>query len=163
MAKKILLSVSCYLFAMAFAGIPLIQAGPIEAVDTREEQKIEDQIKELSEEWQRKFVDAVKDFLDQELKRLKSKEGEPVDTLKPQIEKYEETVRHGTQDPEVYFSLGKLYDRMGDGANAIIHTKKAERIFLEQKNVKGMAEARRDLRDYYERYQYKPEDFELVK
>ncbi len=133
----------------------------VKAVEVREEQKIEEQIKQLSEEWQEKFVEAVKDFLDQELQRLKKEKGEPPDTLKQKIENYETSVKQGARDPETFFALGKLYDQVGDGANAIIFTKRAEQIFQEEKNVKGVAETRRNLRGYFERYQYKPEDFEL--
>jgi len=71
-------------------------------------------------------------------------------------------IKHGSRDPETFISLARLYDRMQDGANAIINARKAEKIFVDQKNVKGTAEARRSLRHYFEKYNYKPEDFELA-
>ncbi len=133
-----------------------------EGVNILEEQNIEQKIQELSEEWQRHFVDAVNHFLEKELTRLRKNKEEPRENLKGQIEKYNDEVKHGSNDPETFLSLARLYDQMKDGANAIIYAKKAEKIFMSQKNVKGTAEARRSLRHYFEKYSYKPEDFEIT-
>ena len=140
--------------------VPLATA--TERVNILEEQNIEQKIHELSEEWQRHFVDAVNHFLEKELTRLRKNKAEPQEGLTGQIEKYQDEIKHGSRDPETFFSLARLYDRMQDGANAIINAKKAEKIFVDQKNVKGTAEARRSLRHYFEKYNYKPEDFELA-
>lgn len=142
---------------------PLSTASEAERVNILEEQNIEQKIQELSEEWQRHFVEAVNQFLEKELKRLKKDKKEvPKESLGGQIEKYEDEVKHGSNDPETFISLARLYDRMEDGANAIINAKKAEKIFVDQKNIKGTADARRSLRHYFEKYDYKPEDFELA-
>jgi hypothetical protein len=140
--------------------VPLATA--TERVNILEEQNIEQKIHELSEEWQRHFVDAVNHFLEKELTRLRKNKAEPKEGLTGQIEKYQDEIKHGSRDPETFFALARLYDRMQDGAGAIINAKKAEKIFVDQKNVKGTAEARRSLRHYFEKYNYKPEDFELA-
>jgi hypothetical protein len=122
------------LFLMAMTA-PLSTASEPERVNILEEQNIEQKIQELSEEWQRHFVEAVNQFLEKELKRLKKDKEEPRESLDGQIRKYEEEVKHGTNDPETFISLARLYDRMEDGANAIINAKKAEKIFVDQKNI----------------------------
>ena len=158
-----------FLFLLAFFAFVMITTQPhlaatteTERVNILEEHNIEQKIKELSEEWQRHFVNAVNHFLERELKRLKKDREEPSEGLNGQIEKYEGELRRGSNEPETFFSLAQLYDHMEDGANAIINAKKAEKVFVEQKNVRGAAEARRSLRHYFKKYDYKPEDFELI-
>jgi hypothetical protein len=148
-------------FLIALTG-PWATAIAAERVNILEEQNIEQKIQELSEEWQRHFVDAVNHFLEKELTRLRKNKEVPKAGLKDQIEKYEQEIKHGSRDPETFISLARLYDRTQDGAGAIINAKIAEKIFMDQKNVKGTAEARRSLRHYFEKYNYKPEDFELA-
>jgi len=152
-----------FLFAFSLIVTTASRATAVETerVNILEEQNIEQKIHELSEEWQRHFVDAVNHFLERELTRLKNDQAEPRESLRGQIEKFEAEVKQESNDPETFISLARLYDQMKDGANAIINAKKAEKIFLDQKNVKGTAQARRSLRHYFEKYDYKPEDFEL--
>ena len=50
---------------------------------------------------------------------------------------------------------------MRAGANAIVHTQIAELLFKEQKNTIGLAKSRRNLRRFFEKYDYKKEDFLL--
>lgn len=138
------------------------QATAGDRVNFLEEHNIEQKIQQLGEEWQRHFVETVNLFLEKELQRLRKDEAVPRESLSVQIQKYEDDVKRGPNDPNAFFTLSGLYDKMGDGANAIINAKKAEKIFVEQKNVKGAAEARRGLRHYFEKYDYKPEDFELT-
>ena len=151
-----------FLSALFLLVMTVPQVTATERVNILEEQNIEQKIHELSEEWQRHFVDAVNHFLEKELTRLRKNKAEPKEGLTGQIEKYQDEIKHGSRDPETFFALAKLYDRMQDGAGAIINAKKAEKIFVDQKNVKGTAEARRSLRHYFEKYNYKPEDFELA-
>ncbi|GJL77019.1 MAG: hypothetical protein NPINA01_00080 [Nitrospinaceae bacterium] len=150
----------CFLAAIR---VPQAMASEARAVNILEEKNIEQKIKALSDEWQKQFVEAVNDFLEQELNRLQDKETEPGESLSRQITKYEEEIKRGAGNVDAYVSLGKLYDQKGDGANAIIYTKKAEEIFVKNEDIKGVAEARRKLRIYFEKYDYKPEDFELAK
>lgn len=162
MKKNFLFLLVVSAFVMTTTLTPLATATEAERVNILEERNIEHKIQELSEEWQRHFVDAVNQFLERELKRLRKDREEPREGLGGQIEKFKQEIKRGSNDPETYFSLAELYDRMEDGANAIINAKKAEKIFVEQKNVRGTAEARRSLRHYFEKYDYKPEDFELI-
>lgn len=151
-----------FLSALFLLVMTVPQAAATERVNILEEQNIEQKIHELSEEWQRHFVDAVNHFLEKELMRLKKDKEEPKEGLTTQIEKYQDEIKHGSRDPETFIALARLYDRMQDGAGAIINARKAEKIFVDQKNVKGTAEARRSLRHFFEKYNYKPEDFELA-
>jgi hypothetical protein len=157
--KKIFFILSAVLLIAMTA--PWATAIAAERVNILEEQNIEQKIHELSEEWQRHFVDAVNHFLEKELTRLRKDKAEPKEGVKGKIEKYQAELKQGSRDPETFISLARLYDRMQDGAGAIINAKKAEKIFVNQKNVKGTAEARRSLRNYFEKYNYKPEDFDL--
>ena len=162
MKKNFLFFLAFSAFAMATALTPLATANGTEPVNILKEHNIEQKIQELSEEWQRNFVDAVNHFLERELERLRKDRAEPRESLSGQIEKYEKEITRGSNDPETFFSLAELYDRMEDGANAIINAKKAEKMFVAQKNVRGAAQARRSLRHYFKKYDYKPEDFELI-
>ena len=162
MKKNFLFLLVVSAFVMTTTLTPLATATEAERVNILEERNIEQKIQELSEEWQRHFVDAVNHFLERELERLRKDREKPRESLSDQIEKFKQEIKRGSNDPKTYFSLAGLYDRMEDGANAIINAKKAEKIFVEQKNVRGAAEARRSLRHYFEKYDYKPEDFELI-
>ena len=154
-----------FFFLLAFSLIvmspSLTIAVEAERVNTLEEQNIEQKIQQLSEEWQRHLLDAVNHFLERELTRLRTDQAEPRESLNRQIEKHKEEIKNGSNDPKTFIALSRLYDRMKDGANAIINAKKAEKIFADRKSVKGTAQARRSLRNYFEKYDYKPEDFEL--
>ncbi len=143
--------------------VPRATASEVEPVNLLEEKNIEKKIKQLSDEWQRQFVEAVNDFLENELQQLRDKKEVPKESLRSQIKKYEKELEGEPKNPETYFSLAKLYDQKGEGASAIINTRKAEEIFIERQDVKGVAEARRSLRYYFNKYDYKPEDFELPK
>ena len=162
MKKNFLFLLVVSAFVMTTTLTPLATATEAERVNILEERNIEQKIQELSEEWQRHFVDAVNHFLERELERLRKDREEPRENLGVQIERYEDEIKRGSNDPKTFFSLAELYDRVEDGANAIINAKKAEKLFVEQKNVRGAAEARRSLRHYFEKYDYKPEDFELI-
>jgi len=141
---------------------PLAIATETERKNIQEEHAIELKIQDLSEEWQRHLVESVNRFLEKELSRLRKNRAEPKESLDGQIEKYEEEIQGGSNDPDTFLSLARINDQMEDGANAIINAKKAEKIFVERNNVKGAAEVRRSLRHYYEKYNYLPEDFELT-
>jgi len=126
-----------FLSALFFLVMTVPQATATERVNILEEQNIEQKIHELSEEWQRHFVDAVNHFLEKELTRLRKNKAEPQEGLTGQIEKYQDEVKHGSRDPETFFALARLYDRMQDGSGAIIHAKQAEKSMGEQKKVEG--------------------------
>lgn len=69
-------------------------------------------------------------------------------------------------DPDYYsahWNLSAIYNRKGDGTNAIVHMKKAEEIFLKTEDLRSLAMAREKLRGFFVKYKYKPEDFESRK
>jgi cytochrome c-type biogenesis protein CcmH/NrfG len=162
--KKIFFFVLTFSFYVGAAMLTQVAiASEVEPVNMQNEKNIEQKFMELSDELQKQFIDAVNEFLEKELKHLKSKNEVPRESLRSQIEKYEKELTSEPKNPETYFSLARLYDQKGEGASAIIYTQKAEEIFLERQDVKGVAEARRSLRHYFNKYDYKPEDFELNK
>lgn len=128
-----------------------------------EEQKLEEKMKDLGKEMSQAVINSLKVILDQELKRLKKSKGENRDAVQKQISVYEEALKKNPKDADAHLALGKIYAEIDDGANAIVHAKKAEEQYLAKKNIKGTAEARRDLRGYFERFGFKPEDFILPK
>lgn len=77
------------------------------------------------------------------------------------IEHYQRALRLDPDYDPALWSLSDIYNQKGDGAEAIIHMKKAEAIFLKREDVKSLAKARKKLRDFFAKYHYEPEDFEL--
>ncbi len=84
------------------------------------------------------------------------------------LENYDKAIEHYQRalrlDPEydlALWNLSAIYNQKGDGAEAIIHMKKAEAIFLKREDVKSLANARKRLRDLFAKYNYQPEDFEI--
>ena len=77
------------------------------------------------------------------------------------IEHYQRALQLDPEYDPALLNLSSIYNHNGDGAEAIIHMKKAEAIFLKREDVKSLAKARKQLRDFFTKYHYKPEDFEL--
>lgn len=128
-----------------------------------DEQKLEEKVKAMGSEMSRVVIEGLKTFLDQELKALDKKKSEGKDAAQKQLAVYEDALKKNPKDPGAHLAIGKIYDEIADGANAIIHTKNAEELFVAKKDVKGTAESRRNLRTYYEKYGFKPEDFNVSK
>ncbi len=120
---------------------------------------VADQIKEFSNEIAKRVHKEIQELLDKELKVLKEERNKKRYTVEERIAKQEGIIKDNPQNAEAHFALGEVYDEVRDGANAIVHTQIAEQLFLEQKNKHGLAESRRNLRWYFEKYEYKPEDF----
>lgn len=90
-------------------------------------------------------------------------------SLLANLKKYEESIQAYQQflkanpghkkTAEVYLEMGKSSDLMKDGRNSIIFTRVAKQIFLENGDRKNLAKAKDMLLEFYERYEYKPEDF----
>ncbi len=79
------------------------------------------------------------------------------------IEHYQRALLLEPDYDTAHWNLSSIYNQKGDGANAIIHMKKVEEIYLKKEDLKSLASARKRLRDYFVKYKYKPEDFESRK
>jgi hypothetical protein len=77
------------------------------------------------------------------------------------ISGYLKDVEMNLKDPDAHFSQGEIYDSYEKGTDAILHERLADKYYSTDKNIKGIAELRRILRNYYEKYDFKPEDFQL--
>ncbi len=62
-------------------------------------------------------------------------------------------------NPGAHFNLSLAYFVEGDGENAIAHMRKAEQLFMQVKDKRGIAKSRKALREWFDRYGYRPEDF----
>ncbi len=120
-----------------------------------------DQIREFSNEIARRFHKELQELLYKELKVLREERKKSRYTAEERIVKQEGIIKDDPKNAEAHFALGKVYDEIRAGANAIVHTQIAEQLFKEQENREGLARARRNLRWYFEKYGYKPEDFLL--
>jgi S1-C subfamily serine protease len=78
------------------------------------------------------------------------------------IYQYKKAIELDPQNPSFLYSLGTMYDLNNEGSNAIISTIKAQKLFLAKQDKKGIADCRRNLREYFKKYKYKPEDFESI-
>ncbi len=58
-----------------------------------------------------------------------------------------------------YLEMAKIADLMEDGRNSIIFTREAKQIFLENGDRKNVIKAKDMLLGFYEKYEYKSEDF----
>ncbi len=119
------------------------------------------QVKEIGQEMTRVFIQKLQEFLDTELQRLRDSTPKTRKELKNQLNQVEAQLKAHPNDAQAHMEIGEVYDRLGDGANAIIHMKKAESLEKSRGHVKGLAEARRNLRHYFSKYDFKQEDFDI--
>lgn len=122
---------------------------------------VSDQFKQFSNEIALRVHQEIQQLLDKELKTLRKAREENRYTHEERIAKQEGILKNEPTNAAAHFALGAVYDEMRDGANAIIHTQKAAEFYKKQQNVKGLAESRRHLRWFYDKYGYKEEDFLL--
>ena len=122
---------------------------------------VADQIKEFSNEIARRVHKELQEMLDKELKVLQEERRKNRYTVEERIAKQEEIIKDDPKNAKAYFELGEMYDEIRAGANAIVHTQIAEQLYKEQENTIGLAESRRNLRKFFEKYGYKKEDFLL--
>jgi len=116
--------------------------------------KIQAEIKTLEvEQW--------KNPLDPDLQFILGSDYWVLNNHEKAIEHYERALRLDPNYDPALWNLSAIYNQKGDGAEAIIHMKKAEAIFLAREDVKSLAKARKQLREFFAKYQYQPEDFEL--
>ena len=122
---------------------------------------IADQLKQFSDELAKRVHQELQELLDRELKVLQEERRRNRYTVEERIAKQEGIIKDDPQNAKAHLALGEAYDELRAGANAIVHTQIAEHLFNEQKNVIGLAESRRNLRRFFEKYGYKKEDFLL--
>jgi hypothetical protein len=120
-----------------------------------------DQLEQFSNEIARRVHQELQELLDKELKVLQEERRKNRYTVEERIAKQEKIIKDDPKNAEAHFALGETYDDMRAGANAIVHTQIAELLFKEQENTIGLAESRRNLRKFFEKYGYKKEDFLL--
>ncbi len=151
------------LFALIFLSQPAAFASENNpsARQTGSNEQMGEQVKEIGQEMTRVFIQKLQEFLDVELQRLRESTPKTRQELKSQLAQVETQLKAHPNDAPAHMEVGQIYDRLGDGANAIIHMQKAEALEKSHGNVKGLAEARRNLRRYFAKYDFKPEDFEL--
>jgi tetratricopeptide (TPR) repeat protein len=75
------------------------------------------------------------------------------------ISEFKETLRLNPKSAEAHFNLGILNEKVQDGRNAILHILKAGNLFGEKGDQHNKERARKRLRDYYQKFGFKPEDF----
>ena len=131
----------------------IVSPEPSKAMDN----KIEDTANEVT----KAVIERVKTILDEKLNDIREGTRQSRIPLKSRIKEKQNLIQNQPQNAVAYFELGKLFDRNQDGANTIINIQKAEKLFAEQNNIKGVAESRRLLRQSFQKYGFKPEDFQV--
>jgi Zn-finger domain-containing protein len=152
------LALSILLFGAVYSSV-LAQNSPSGSPESSQpmEKKIEDTANEVT----KAVIERVKTILDEKLDEIREGTRQSRIPLKNRIREKQNLIQNHPKDAEAYFELGKLFDRNQDGANTIMNIQKAEKLFAEQNNVKGVAESRRLLRQSFQKYGFKPEDFQV--
>ena len=75
------------------------------------------------------------------------------------ILEFEETLKAHPNSAEAHYNLAILYASGNKGEKAIFHIIKAGNFFGNKNDAVNKAEARRLLRDYYRKFDIKPEKF----
>ena len=83
------------------------------------------------------------------------KSGRPKDAIR----EFEETLKGNPKSAEAHYNLALLYENLGEGENAILHILKAGNLFRNKNDQVNKMEARGLLRQYYRKFDFKPEDF----
>lgn len=122
---------------------------------------IAEQLEQFSDELAKRVHQELQELLDKELKILQEERKKRRYTAEERVAKQEGIIKDDPQNAKAHLALGEAYDELRAGANAIVHTQIAEHLFKEQKNKIGLAESRRNLRIFFEKYGFKKEDFLL--
>lgn len=75
------------------------------------------------------------------------------------IGEFKETLRLSPKSAQAHFNLGVLFEKTHDGRNAILHILKAGNLFSAKGDSNNKERAYKRLRDYYQKFGFKPEDF----
>jgi hypothetical protein len=152
------LALSILLLAMVSSSA-LAQSSAI--VNPEPPQAMDNKIEDTANEVTKAVIERVKTILDEKLNDIREGTRQSRIPLKSRIKEKQNLIQNQPQNAVAYFELGKLFDRNQDGANTIINIQKAEKLFAEQNNIKGVAESRRLLRQSFQKYGFKPEDFQV--
>jgi len=147
------------LIAVCGLGIPM-QAAAENDWETHRKGQIEEEVKKIGKELARTLIQELKG-LENELKRLNQHRQQDRRPLEDRLNELKGRLQGDPENAEAHFKMGEIFDSLGDGASAIIHTQQAESLFAQQKQVKGVAEARRNLRRYFNKYGFQRDDFIL--
>ncbi len=74
------------------------------------------------------------------------------------IEAFQQTLKLSPRSGEAQFNLGVLYEKTGNGRQAIFHMVQAGNLFSERNDVEHKDKARKRLREYYRKFDFKPGD-----
>lgn len=75
------------------------------------------------------------------------------------IEHLKKSLQIQPSNAGAHFNISLTYLVDGDGENAITHMRESEKLFMANHDKRGVAKARKALREWFDRYGYRPEDF----
>lgn len=75
------------------------------------------------------------------------------------IEHLKKSLQIQPKNAGAHFNISLTYLVDGDGENAIAHMRESEKLFMANHDKRGVAKARKALREWFDRYGYRPEDF----
>jgi hypothetical protein len=156
-----LISVLAILMLLLVIFISSAQAQGSSGVNQETSQPMDKKIEDTANEVTKAVIERVKTILDEKLDDIREGTRQSRIPLKSRIKEKQNLIQNQPQNAAAYFELGKLFDRNQDGANTIINIKKAEKLFAEQNDIKGVAESRRLLRQSFQKYGFTPEDFQV--
>jgi tetratricopeptide (TPR) repeat protein len=78
---------------------------------------------------------------------------------KDSIEHLKKSLQIQPGNAGAHFNISLTYLVEGDGENAISHMRESEKLFMKKNDKRGVAKARKALREWFDRYGYRPEDF----
>jgi len=81
------------------------------------------------------------------------------DLYKSSIEHLKKSLEIQPNNAGAHFNLSLTHFVEGDAENAITHMRKSEQLFMVLHDKRGVAKARKALREWFDRYGYRPEDF----
>jgi Flp pilus assembly protein TadD len=78
--------------------------------------------------------------------------------VKEAIHEFEETLKGNPKSAEAHYNLAILYARLSEGEKAVLHILQAGNLFGNKNDQVNKVEARGLLREYYRKFNIKPEN-----